>query len=191
MKNAALVLITVCFAGSCLVSAQVSIPAQGCWDSFPEKWIDGAGALRFYSQGSDVMMTVLEDPLVLLAVDDKDARIGTTKRTTLGQTLFVSKPEMRGLEEMIARLQMPWCLSAQTGELEGARSLHSTGNLDLTIRFSKGTAIGQIRPGQVCDALASLDPAFKGARTLWEFQSYRQLFSCRLPHFDSKAYSGR
>jgi len=152
-------------------------------------WIDGNGAVRFFYVAGD--NNYFHVPLLFRAVDDRDSRLGTAPVTDYGRTAYISKQEMRQLEQRISKMRLSWCVSRKVDALERSQDLHSYGGMGVKVVFSAGTVESKIIPDEICDTLARLDPAIKTDRALWEFQLYRIGYHCTVPHFNFNAYPDR
>ena len=129
--------------------------------------------------------------LLFRVVEENDPRWNTAPLFDEGRTAYISFSEMRGLFAALSAEPLSWEESAKIEELETYKTIRSDGRMDVKILSSGGTAKSGIRPKQMCETLARLDPVLRTPRALWEFQFFRQQFECRVPNFDPRAYHDR
>jgi hypothetical protein len=127
-------------------------------------------------------------PLIVRVVGQNDPRIHTSPFTSEGRLAFVFLSEMQQLMGRLARSGASWRESDKVEAFGSSHRLKALGGLDITIVSSRGTAKGIVEPRRICEFLASLDPAIRSPRALWEFQDFRLDDSCDVPGFNPQAY---
>jgi|SRR5215467_10398160 len=128
-------------------------------------------------------------PLLFRVVDKSDPRRNSAPMLDVGRTAYVSVSEMQQILARLAHLQLQWDESAKIQTLETYKTLDLGPRMRIDIFSVDGTAKSSIDPDTICKTLSQLDNALQTPRALWEFQSFRLGYDCRVPKFNPDAYS--
>ncbi len=142
-------------------------------------------AIRFFYQPAG---NYFHAPLIFQVVGENDSQLATAPMSEAGRTAFIRFSEMKALTQGLERLDLTWKTSQKTEVFGPAIDLNSTGNMDITIRFSKSTALAELDPKSICSALDTLGQALSTPRAQWEFQKFRLNYGCSVPGFNPEAY---
>lgn len=138
-------------------------------------------AIRFFFQPPEG--NYFHTPLLFRVVGEKDPRLNTAPVLFGGRTAFISLPEMRQLMQDLAHEDLRWTESGKVEVFGAVEDLRPTGNLEITVVSSKGTANGSLSPKKLCEVLAHLNSAITTPRALWELQRFRDDYGCKVSGF--------
>lgn len=142
-------------------------------------------AIRFFYQPAG---NYFHAPLIFQVVGENDPQLATAPMSDAGRSAFIRLSEMKALTQGLERLGLTWKTSQKAEVFGPAIDLNSTGNMDITIRFSKSTALAELDPKNICSALDTLGQSLSTPRAQWEFQKFRLNYGCSVPGFNPEAY---
>jgi hypothetical protein len=131
----------------------------------------------------------LHAALIFRVVGDHDPRLNTSPINNLGgRTPYITLAEMQNLIQQLSDLDLSWQQSKRVEVPKELTTKEMTDRLQIDIFFSQGTDRTLVDPQRLCATLATLDPAFRQPRALWEFQLFRVDYHCTVPGFNRNAY---
>ena len=130
--------------------------------------------------------------LLFRVVKKNDRRWNTIAYSDLGRTSYVSLSDMQRLMAKLAHSLLQWDQSATVESLETYKTIHSYGyGMGIKVLSANGTAKSLIAHDKICETLAPLDGALQTRRALWEFQSFRMQYHCKVLRYNPDAYAER
>jgi hypothetical protein len=115
--------------------------------------------------------------------------LDTVSLSPIGKTVYVSAKEFQQICAGLLKLNIAWQVSSNQEVFQDAMTLHPVDSMTVSVVTTHGTARGNIDPEKLCSTLASLDSAFSSRYALWEFQSLRREYYCKVPGFRLDAFA--
>ena len=139
----------------------------------------------FYLPANDY----LHPALFFRVVGTNSSRLNTAPITNHGgRTPYISIEEMQALIKLLDSAGLSWRTGSAVEVPKAVDFKETTGQLEIKIFSSGGTALSLSDPKGICETLAPLDAAFKQPRALLEFQLFRVDYNCKVPGFNRNAF---
>jgi hypothetical protein len=97
--------------------------------------------------------------------------------------VYVSADEFHQICVGLLNLDIKWQVSRGQDAFKEMRELPHVDSMTISVVSAHGTARGNVDPDKLCPTLAPLDSAFSSKHALWEFQSLRNEYYCKIPNF--------
>jgi hypothetical protein len=139
----------------------------------------------FYLPANDY----LHPALFFRVAGTNSSRLNTAPITNHGgRTPYISIEEMQALIKLLDSAGLSWRTGSAVEVPKAVDFKETTGQLEIKIFSSGGTALSLSDPKGICETLAPLDAAFKQPRALWEFQLFRVDYNCKVTGFNRNAF---
>jgi hypothetical protein len=180
--------LTRCAAGFLVVLAS-AVPTAWCQTVDPLNVLGSSvgaeTAVRFYYDA----MEAFRLPLVFYAVPAGDPRLNTMPFLREGMIAYVTQPEMRRLLNGLSGLGLKWRETPRIVPLGPGFPGPLTDKMVITVLSSRGTAVGDVGPSEICEKVVPLQSVLTRPRARWEFQYFLSSYGCKVPGYDRDAFS--
>jgi hypothetical protein len=150
---------------------------------------DGTTVVRFCDLDEESYFHV---PLIFRAVKTGDPRLNTAPMVLHeGRTSYISAVELDELVQKLAHSDLSWEHSERVESIKwdlAKRHLPCSTEMEFLVISGTKSARAKVSREKICAELEALDSTLHTPRALWEFQLFRQGYSCKVPGFKYDAY---